>query len=289
MAMHIPPRVIVLMSIPRASSTMMVASRDTGIAITEMSVVLKLPRKRKRIRITKRAPSSRARPTLPTEAWMKSACWKMWVSTVMSEGRAAAASCTLRSMALVTLRVLMSGCLLTEMMTAGFAFIEAVPRRTAAPVRMVAMSLMHTGSLPEVRTRVAPSSFRSVVRAMPRRAYSLPLSLMMPPSELTLRLVQASSSSAIVTPKASIRRGSARTWYCFSSPPTTVTWDTPPVASIAGLMTQSAMSRSSIIEVLSDCIPMNMISPITLDCGASIGTIPSGSCSPMVTSFSDTV
>ena len=54
-------------------------------------------------------------------------------------------------------------------------------------------------------------------------------------------------------------------------------------------MTQSAMSLSSIIEVESDCIPMNIISPITLDWGASMGTMPSGSSSLMVTSFSDTV
>ncbi len=71
--MHIPPRVIVLMSIPRAYSTMMVASSESGMANTEITVVLKLPRKRNRMTITNMAPSNRALPTFPTEAWMKSA------------------------------------------------------------------------------------------------------------------------------------------------------------------------------------------------------------------------
>ena len=67
MAMHIPPRVIVLMSIPNSFSTITVARSETGMAITEISVVLKLPRKRNRMRTTNMAPSSRALATLWTE------------------------------------------------------------------------------------------------------------------------------------------------------------------------------------------------------------------------------
>ena len=53
-----------------------------------------------------------------------------------------------------------------------------------------------------------------------------------------------------------------------------------------GFTTHSASVRNSIIDVVSDCIPMKRISPITLDCGASSGIIPSGSSPVIATSFS---
>ena len=68
-----------------------------------------------------------------------------------------------------------------------------------------------------------------------------------------------------------------------------VTCDTPPVASTAGFTIHSAIVRRSIIEVLSLCSPTKRISPITLDCGASTGVMPSGSTSDRVTIFSDTI
>ena len=198
--MHMPPRVIVLMSIPRKCRTMMVASRDIGMAMIEMTVVLKLPRNRKRIMMTNTAPSSRALPTLPTEACMKSACWNMCVSILTSAGTDAATSLRLASMALVTLRVLMLGCLLMETMTAGLPFCDAVPSLTAGPMRRVATSERQTGPLLSRHTRLLPSSSRSVVRAMPLRAYSLPHSRTIPPSVLMLSERPTASSSAIVTP-----------------------------------------------------------------------------------------
>jgi len=68
-----------------------------------------------------------------------------------------------------------------------------------------------------------------------------------------------------------------------------VTCDTPPVANMAGFTTHSARVRSSIIEVLSACRPINSISPITLDCGANTGVTPSGNAPVMVTIFSLTI
>ena len=72
-AMHIPPNVMVLMFIPRRCITMKLPRSESGMAMTEMIVVLKLPKKRRRMTITKTAPSTKARATLLTEASMKSA------------------------------------------------------------------------------------------------------------------------------------------------------------------------------------------------------------------------
>ena len=72
-AMAIPPKLMVLMVMPNALRVMMVASSDRGMASSEMRVVRKLPRKRKRMMTTSTLPSMRARSTLLTEVWMKSA------------------------------------------------------------------------------------------------------------------------------------------------------------------------------------------------------------------------
>ncbi len=69
----------------------------------------------------------------------------MRVSILTSAGRDSATLLRLSSMAFVTLRVLMLGCLLMEMMTAGLPFCEAVPSFTAAPVLISATSERVTG------------------------------------------------------------------------------------------------------------------------------------------------
>ena len=70
----------------------------------------------------------------------------------------------------------------------------------------------------------------------------------------------------------------------------TVTCATPPVESSRGRMVQSARVRSEPSEVVSAVRPMNMTSPMMLDCGPRVGCpTPSGRASPMVANFSDTI
>ena len=202
------------MSMPNRCSTSTVPKSDSGIAMTEMTVVRNEPRKRNRMTMTNSAPSSSALPTLLTEVWMKSACLNICVSRRTSCGSEAAIACRLASICSVTRRVLIFGCLVTARMTAGEAFCDAVPIFTAAPVRTSATSLSSTGWPPLTPTSVMPNCSMSVVRAMPRRTYSLPKSRMTPPAELRLMVLPACSRSLMRMPYASIFSGSARIWYC---------------------------------------------------------------------------
>ena len=73
MAMVIPPSVIVLMFILRKYNTIIVPSNESGMATTEITVVRKLAKNRKRMITTNSAPSRRAVPTLRTDDSIKSA------------------------------------------------------------------------------------------------------------------------------------------------------------------------------------------------------------------------
>ena len=91
----------------------------------EMSVVRKLPKKRKRMMMTNSAPSSKAFPTLPTDDWMKSAWRNIFVFILTSGGSVFWMFSRFASIFSVTRRVLMFGCLEMERMTAGVALHEA--------------------------------------------------------------------------------------------------------------------------------------------------------------------
>jgi hypothetical protein len=68
MAIHIPPRVMVFISIPNRYNTITVPNNDKGMASSEMTVERMLVRKRNNTRITQTAPSTRELPTLFTDA-----------------------------------------------------------------------------------------------------------------------------------------------------------------------------------------------------------------------------
>ena len=75
--MAMPPSVIVLMVMFRSFSANTDVIRESGIARTEMKVVLALHRKMKRMTTTRIAPSRSASKTLSTAVSMKFACRKM--------------------------------------------------------------------------------------------------------------------------------------------------------------------------------------------------------------------
>ena len=109
-AMAMPPRVMVLMLAPMASSTSTAASKDRGIASTVMAVAEALARKAKTMITTSRAPSRRAASTLATANWMKSAWRKSLVSITIPAGRPAWSSANTASRRSVRSRVLAPGC-----------------------------------------------------------------------------------------------------------------------------------------------------------------------------------
>jgi hypothetical protein len=74
MAMASPPRVMVLTESPIQWNTSAVTSRATGSAVSEMKVVRRLSRNSSNTTATMIAASRSASRTLPTDAWMKSAC-----------------------------------------------------------------------------------------------------------------------------------------------------------------------------------------------------------------------
>ena len=100
-------------------------NNDRGMEMMEMSVVRKLPRKRKSTITTNMAPSSNALPTLPTDDWMKSAWRNIFVFILTSGGRVFWIFSRLASIFSVTRSVLMLGCLEIERITAGVALHEA--------------------------------------------------------------------------------------------------------------------------------------------------------------------
>ncbi len=86
-AIAIPPRLMVLIVIPRNLRTRTAPRSDKGMASSEMTVVLKLPRKTSRMIVTNTAPSISARWTFLTDLSIKSACRNIFVSSLTSGGR----------------------------------------------------------------------------------------------------------------------------------------------------------------------------------------------------------
>ena len=124
-AMHMPPKVIVLMFCPNRYSTITVPKRESGIATTEIKVVRKLPKKTKRMMMTKIAPSTRLRPTLLTEASMKSDWRKISVSKTTSGGRLPLSDSKVARISSVTSKVLTLGCLEIVIRIEGCALVLA--------------------------------------------------------------------------------------------------------------------------------------------------------------------
>ncbi len=67
---------MVLIDIPMTWKTMAVIRMETGIAVSEMTVVLTLRRKTKRMTATTAMASTSTFKTLSMEVWMKVACRK---------------------------------------------------------------------------------------------------------------------------------------------------------------------------------------------------------------------
>ena len=175
MAIAIPPRVIVLMVMPRLFITSRATASDSGMATTEMIVVRKFQRKKNRMMMTRRAPSRRAAMTLWTASEMKSACRKMARFTWMPEGSWAWMRSSSSSRRSVNSSVFSPGCFKIDRITAGSAFTDAVPKRGRGPISTCATSRRSTGTSPRIATTVVPMSSTLCARPSPRINTSRPL------------------------------------------------------------------------------------------------------------------
>ena len=289
MAIAMPPSVIVLIVMPSSFMAKIATTSESGIATMEMAVARRFQRKTKRMITTKIAPSRSAATTLCTATVMKSACRKSRECTIMPFGSVFCMSTSSRSIRSVSSRVFAPGCFCTASTTPGFALTDPSPYLGAGPTRTSATCRSSTGMPPFTATTVAPMSSALCTRPSPRMTYSCPLSMYTPPDAFSFEPLAACSTCSSVTPVASMRAGSASTWYCFTSPPIGITCATPGTASSRRRIVQSAAVRSS----CGDWVPVSpimRISPITLDTGASSGAAtPAGSELATLCSFSATI
>ena len=153
----------------------METSSESGSVTREISVVRTLAKNRKSTMTTKIPPSKRDFFTLPIELSIKRLWRKISVETLTSAGKFFCKSCREASNLSVSSSVLVAGCLVTVMSTAGLPRSEAVPSFGAlGPTFTSAMSSSVTGKLFTVFTTALPSSSTLVVESTPRTIYSLP-------------------------------------------------------------------------------------------------------------------
>jgi hypothetical protein len=119
MAMAMPPRVMVLMERPKYLKTRAVVSTETGMAVREMKVVRKLPRKRNSTAATKTEAASSFTSRLLMEASMKLAWRKVTRGAARPGGRAFSMSARAASTVRVRATVSAAGCFCTDRITAG--------------------------------------------------------------------------------------------------------------------------------------------------------------------------
>jgi len=168
MAMARPPRLMVLMVSPKAWSTRIAISMESGKAMSEIRVVRAFIRKKNSTITTKMAPSNKDFWMLLMELLMKRDCRKMSVEMRTSAGRVFCSSCMEASSLSVSSSVLVFGCLVTVTSTAGLPFSEARPNLGAlAPICTSAMSDRVMGRSLTVLTTALPISSTWVVASTP--------------------------------------------------------------------------------------------------------------------------
>ncbi len=285
-----PPRVITLIDRPSAWNTRAVTASDSGIAVSEITVVRTFSRKRNSTMATRIAPSRSASRTLLTEASMKSA-WRNETSGADRPGgsvraRAASADSTTRVSAIESA----PGCFCTLTMTAGCPFSPASPRLKAGAKRTPATCSSSTGGWPLRCTGRRCRSSSRVLRPTWRISTSRAFCSRKPPLLLPAKPRSADSSAEKLTPSCAMRAGSGSTRNCRTSPPIGMTCATPGIDSRRGRSTKSAYSRTCIALTRAGSAgsATSMISPITEATGPRLGLSPGGSCSRAAASRSAT-
>ena len=263
------------------------------MAVKVIAVVRKLRRKMKSTTATMRLPSRSASSTLRTERSMKLLWRKMSACTATPSGRLVLIVSSSASILRVRETVSAPGCFCTVRITPGFPSMPASPRLCkAAPSRTSAICpsrmLDPSGS---TLTTVAARSSAVSTRARLRISSSEWASGRKPPEELTL-----DSSMAVCTSCSEIRlaasvTGSTSTWYCRTSPPITVTCETPGIPINRRRRSQSAKVRNSIGRTAGFSLvrPMAMICPMIEETGPRNGRTSRGKDGVTSATFSPTI
>ncbi len=110
MAMAMPPRVIVLIVPPMPLITSTAAMRESGMAVSVMSVARTFIKNRNIMMTTRIPPSRRASSTFLTATCMKLAWRNKSRSMTMPSGRSAWSSFKTRSSSCVSVKVFALGC-----------------------------------------------------------------------------------------------------------------------------------------------------------------------------------
>ena len=126
-AIAMPPSVMVFTVPPRTRIAMIANASERGIATTEISVVRTFHRNSSRMAITKKAPSRKAWITFSTASEIKSACRKIFRSSVIPSGSSPAISSSSASILRVSSSVLAPACFWIDRMTPGSPFTDPVP------------------------------------------------------------------------------------------------------------------------------------------------------------------
>ena len=152
----------------------METNKERGKATSEITVVRIFIRNRNRTITTKKLPSNRLFFTLLIELSIKRLWRNMSVETCTSAGRFFCKSAIIASNFSVKSIVLVFGCLVTVINTAGFARSEAVPSfGLLLPIFTVAIFSNKTGKSPTIFTTPFPISSAFAVERTPLMMYSL--------------------------------------------------------------------------------------------------------------------
>ena len=181
-AIAIPPRLIVFIVSPIKWRVSIDTNKERGKATKDITVVLKFIKKKNKTIMTKTEPSNRDFCMLSIELSIKRDCRNTSVEMWISAGKFFCNSATDWSSFSVSSSVLVFGCLVTVINTAGSPFSEAIPSLGALfPIWMSAMSSSRTGMPFIVFTTALDSSSIWFVETIPLTIYSLLNSYNIPP------------------------------------------------------------------------------------------------------------
>jgi len=172
MAMAIPPSDMVLMVSPSNFRVISESRSESGMAISEISVVRTFSRKRNRMIITKSPPSNSTLKTFFTAVFMKSACRNKPELISRLPVREASRLTRAFSTSSVRVRVLILGCFRMVRITAGTRPRYASPILSGFPIFTRATSLSFTGLSFRILITEAPISPGSFERPVALTMYS---------------------------------------------------------------------------------------------------------------------
>ena len=189
-----PPRVMVLISSPKARISIRPITSDRGMALRVITAVRQFIRNSTITTDTIRMPSIKEVLTFLIAVSMKLACRKVRV-TSMSPGRVLLRAAIRASTSRVTLGVSMSGCLLIISTTAGLPLKLPSPRFRALASRTTATSPRRSAWPWLLVTTESARSSLLLAWPLARISFSCPPAIRKPPGALALAAAAASATA----------------------------------------------------------------------------------------------